>query len=105
MTSQLAEKGVSVPHLISLYIIKIYHYILCLDNSYNASHPVDEIKANTGDLMEAATQPQASSKPPAHMLNQMGNFTRHLFVASRLSCLLNPAYISTRHLIPCLRGL
>ena len=42
-----------------IYIIKIYHYILCLDNSYNASHPVDEIKANTGDLMEAATQPQA----------------------------------------------
>ena len=32
--------------------------------------------------MEAATQPQASAKPPAHMLNEVGNFIRQYLVCS-----------------------
>ena len=32
--------------------------------------------------METATQPPSSAKPPAHMLNQVGNFIRQYLVCS-----------------------
>ena len=48
---------------------------------------------NQENAMETTTQPQGSGKPPAHMLNEVGNFIRQYLVCSDYQAVILTAWV------------